>query len=90
MFLSIFSCALFIGFSTSAAIAEAVNEPVASCRNIPGDAGWPAPAAWNLLNTAVGGRLIATNPIAHVCHNPTFSEADCASLTQQWDVPELL
>lgn len=79
-----------MGLSASAAVTEAVNEPAASCRNIPGDAGWPVPAAWNLLNTAVGGRLITTNPIAHVCHEPTFSEADCDSLTQQWDVPGLL
>lgn len=39
-----------------------------SCRYLPGDQGWPSEESWARLNTTVGGRLLVTNPVAHVCH----------------------
>ncbi|KAI1083473.1 FAD-binding domain-containing protein [Whalleya microplaca] len=68
-------------------IASVLNE---TCRYIPGDAGWPTSLTWQSLNHTVGGRLIATHPIAHVCHDPTYSETECANLRSQWDVPALM
>ncbi|KAF9774840.1 hypothetical protein IL306_007126 [Fusarium sp. DS 682] len=46
-------------------------------RNLPTDASWPSVSEWNDLNTTVGGRLIATIPLAVVCHDPNFDEAKC-------------
>ncbi|KAH8807209.1 hypothetical protein F5884DRAFT_730846 [Xylogone sp. PMI_703] len=82
MSLSITYLSLFV------ALASGSASP--TCKNIPGDEGWPSPAAWDALNATVGGRLIATVPAAHVCHDPTFSSAECASLAQQWDDPVAL
>ena len=54
------------------------------CRNIPGDAGWPATKEWQKLNSTVGGRLVATVPLGHVCHTAgvfgAFDEKKCADL----------
>jgi hypothetical protein len=51
---------------------------------MPGDDGWPTTYQWNQLNTTVQGRLIATNPISHVCHNPTYDEQACNALRAAW------
>ncbi|KAF9740453.1 hypothetical protein PMIN03_010243 [Paraphaeosphaeria minitans] len=54
------------------------------CKTIPGDAAWPKKDAWDILNSTVNGRLIATVPVAHVCHTSgTYSgydETACADL----------
>ena len=64
-----------------------------SCRNIPGDVGWPDQADWVLLNETVGGRLIATIPQASVCHtSPYFdyNETACEALAAGWDLAKTL
>ena len=58
-----------------------------TCRYIPGDDGWPAESDWAQLNATVGGRLIATDPLAHVCHTPTVDEAACDALKTPIDWP---
>ncbi|KAJ5956778.1 hypothetical protein N7501_011057 [Penicillium viridicatum] len=70
-------------------IAKVIPRGSASCRYIPGDAGWPTENQWQALNVTVGGRLLATNPIAHVCHDPAYSAADCESLQEAWGTPNL-
>ncbi|GAB1314564.1 FAD-dependent isoamyl alcohol oxidase [Madurella fahalii] len=54
------------------------------CRYIPGDAGWPSRRDWARLNATVGGRLIATVPLAHVCHKvgpfAAYDEGACEDL----------
>jgi hypothetical protein len=56
------------------------------CRNIPRDVGWPSWRDWALLNTTVGGHLIATRPLAHVCHKSgpfaAYDRAACEKLGQ--------
>ncbi|KAH6612777.1 hypothetical protein B0J18DRAFT_441027 [Chaetomium sp. MPI-SDFR-AT-0129] len=69
-------------------VAAAVASPAphqSTCRNIPGDARWPKSAEWDRLNATVDGRLIATVPIAQVCHDPTFSPEECAQVEGQWN-----
>jgi len=64
-----------------------------SCRNIPGDAGWPRQVDWAHLNKTVGGRLIATIPQASVCHtSPYFdyNETACEALAAGWDLAKTL
>lgn len=51
-----------------------------TCRSIPGDATWPSAEDWSRLNTTVNGRLSATVPLGHVCHDPTYNETQCAEL----------
>ncbi|KXX75975.1 Bifunctional solanapyrone synthase [Madurella mycetomatis] len=56
------------------------------CRYIPGDAGWPSRRDWARLNATVGGRLIATVPVAHVCHKTgpfsAYDEGACEDLVE--------
>lgn len=56
------------------------------CKAIPGDAAWPKKDAWNKLNSTVGGRLIETVPVAHVCHTgggfSGYNETACADLQE--------
>ncbi|KAI1877748.1 hypothetical protein JX265_003756 [Neoarthrinium moseri] len=66
-----------------------------NCRTIPGDASWPGQSIWDRLNETVGGKLIATVPIAAPCHktlygepNGLFDEDACAALRDNWFLPE--
>ena len=61
----------------------------ASCKNIPGDDGWPSQSEWAQLNETVRGRLIATVPQASVCHlepYKNFDETACETLRGSWNV----
>ena len=60
-----------------------------SCKCMPGDACWPSIEDWNALNSSIGGKLVATVPIGSPCHDPTYVEAECLSLQQQWFMPEI-
>ncbi|KAK5992006.1 Bifunctional decalin synthase calF [Cladobotryum mycophilum] len=63
----------------------------ASCKPIPGDTTWPTQTDWAKLNQTVGGRLIATVPLANVCHTAgisNYNAAACATLKTQWDLPQ--
>ncbi|KAI8633358.1 FAD binding domain protein [Xylariaceae sp. FL1651] len=63
------------------------------CKNIPGDANWPSQDQWASLNKTIGGKLIATVPLASVCHSEgTFArlnESACDTLKGQWDYSEV-
>lgn len=69
-----------------ATAATAWSQAEQMCRYIPGDAGWPAQSNWQRLNATVGGRLTATVPLAHVCHDsglfPAYNETACAALEE--------
>ena len=56
------------------------------CRCISGDSCWPTESEWNLLNTTVGGRLIATSMLADVCHDPNYNATACNDLIEAWDL----
>ncbi|KAL2195083.1 hypothetical protein P885DRAFT_41417 [Corynascus similis CBS 632.67] len=57
------------------------------CKCFPGDACWPSASAWNTLNETVGGRLIATVPLAQACHDPNYDPARCQTLRDGWQNP---
>lgn len=62
-----------------------------TCRCFPGDDCWPTEYEWNLFNQTLGGKLIATKPIASVCHLDQFAAYDarkCADLQSVWGFPE--
>ncbi|RDW61691.1 putative isoamyl alcohol oxidase [Aspergillus mulundensis] len=75
--------------ATAALLLSATAASASSdCHCLPGDACWPSPAQWQSLNSTVGGRLIATTPIGAVCHDPTYDEAACARLQEDWNLPQ--
>ena len=66
------------------------------CRSIPGDDSWPGESDWKALNQTVNGKLIATVPIAAVCHSTVleksgdeslYDEEACAALRDNWFFP---
>ncbi|KAK3689262.1 putative FAD-dependent isoamyl alcohol oxidase [Podospora appendiculata] len=80
--LTAFGAVFFLGGRVDAAA-------VASCRNIPGDPGWPSLADWAQLNKTVHGQLIGTVPQASVCHTGPYSDYDetaCQALRDGWDL----
>lgn len=68
------------------ALAQRPSSP--TCRFLPEDEGWPSHQEWSKLNATVGGRLIATIPLASVCHDPNFNETECAALAAGWALPQ--
>lgn len=58
------------------------------CKVLPGDASWPSDPTWSALNETVQGRLIKTESLASICHDPTFEASQCAALTAVWDLPQ--
>ncbi|KAJ7880121.1 hypothetical protein B0H13DRAFT_2542387 [Mycena leptocephala] len=63
----------------------------ASCRCYPDDACWPTATEWSSLNTTIGGRLVATVPLAAACHDDqwvTYDNATCTALQNSWLDPE--
>ncbi|KAI8950474.1 FAD/FMN-containing isoamyl alcohol oxidase MreA [Xylaria longipes] len=62
------------------------------CRCSPGDKCWPSASVWDAFNATIGGRLIATTPLAAPCHNSAFGLYDaieCANLQAAWLTPDL-
>jgi hypothetical protein len=61
-----------------------------SCRCFPEDPCWPELEEWQSFNKTLGGKLIATVPIASVCHTNTsvpYDEAKCEALKAEWFFP---
>ena len=62
------------------------------CRCFPGDKCWPTAQTWSAFNSTINGRLIATIPLAAVCHNNAFipyNAAQCADLRAAWFEPQV-
>ncbi|KAK4177085.1 putative oxidase [Triangularia setosa] len=62
-----------------------------NCKNIPGDSLWPGDFEWSALNKTLGGRLVASVPLAAVCHHEPFNiydEERCNAAKEAWDRPE--
>lgn len=75
-----------IGALTFAAVTT-ITAATPSCRYIPGDARWPKDHEWTSLNHTVHGHLIRTVPVGHVCHDPTYNDAQCTELKAKWGDP---
>ena len=58
------------------------------CYCFPGEPCWPTTSSWNNFNSTVGGRLIATTPIAAVCHGEAYNADRCNQLKDNWFLPE--
>lgn len=64
---------------------------VSQCKVFPGDADWPSPLAWNVLNLLSGGALIKTIPLAASCYKDwqEYNETECEYITNNWSDPHL-
>ncbi|KAI0392954.1 hypothetical protein F5Y17DRAFT_467215 [Xylariaceae sp. FL0594] len=73
--------------------AVTVTAHVPQCKNIPGDPNWPSQRVWARLNETLGGKLIATVPLASVCHShgtfARYNESACTALQGQWDYSQV-
>lgn len=58
-----------------------------ACRCFPGDSCWPTEKTWEQLNKTVGGRLIATVPLATPCHGDDYDELQCQNIRDTWHLP---
>ncbi len=81
-----FACSFLLLVRPGATRLSAQNEEnrPPACRYMPGDAAWPSANAWRELNATVGGRLIATVPLAAPCHDPTYDAQQCAAIKSNW------
>jgi hypothetical protein len=65
---------------------HALDATNSNCRVLPSDHDWPGPAKWAALNETLRGKLIASVPLAIVCHDgPHYNEAACTTLRDGWD-----
>jgi hypothetical protein len=67
------------------------TEPVADCKCFPGDNCWPTAEEWSEFNSTIGGKLIATVPLAAACHDDewaTYDNATCTKTQNAWLDPE--
>ncbi|RAL67215.1 hypothetical protein DID88_007990 [Monilinia fructigena] len=65
------------------------NQAICCC--LPGYDCWPAPEVWAHFNQSLGGKLIATKPLASSCHlDPfeTYNEENCAIIQAKWSLAE--
>ncbi|TKX25719.1 FAD-binding domain-containing protein 12 [Elsinoe australis] len=82
---------LALSVSSVPVLAAPASTNSSACRCFPGDACWPSTQVWQGLNQTVGGRLVATVPLAAPCHDSVFSTYDnatCANLQAEWLEPE--
>lgn len=80
----------FQPLSPRSALPDKLHGGPTQCLCFPGDTCWPEEQDWNEFNATLGGRLIATIPIASACHDSSFmpynAEA-CAELRSAWNNP---
>ncbi|OAA67716.1 FAD-binding, type 2 [Akanthomyces lecanii RCEF 1005] len=69
------AAATLLGSAYGAALQT--TNATSHCRCRPSDPCWPSQSQWASLNASVSGRLIAVQPVAHVCHNPGYDAAAC-------------
>ncbi|OQE42363.1 hypothetical protein PENCOP_c004G01683 [Penicillium coprophilum] len=83
-------CFLFSIATVVCGLSIENNAASFTCRCMPQDACWPVDYIWARFNETVDGKLIATVPIASVCHIDSFTPYDqsqCAQLQSNWGFP---
>ncbi|KAI0911768.1 isoamyl alcohol oxidase [Ustulina deusta] len=86
------SKSLFAMFIASLGVCQSTTNSTDSnaiCKCIPGDRFWPSAKTWADFNTTIGGKLVTPTQLAVVCHNPSYDEAACAYIQEQWTSPFL-
>ncbi|KAF9975822.1 hypothetical protein BGZ73_000363 [Actinomortierella ambigua] len=77
---------LFAGIPTTAApenpVPDVAARPRLRCKCLPNQPCWPSGPTWTAFNSTVGGRLIATTPVARECHPPHYDKAKCEEIVE--------
>lgn len=85
--------AALLGIAWAAVSHLLSNTSGSSCRCFPGDPCWPSSAQWSSFNASIGGKLVATVPIASPCHDTfpgvSYDAEACAAIRASWDDPAL-
>ncbi|KAG0236152.1 hypothetical protein BGW42_004036 [Actinomortierella wolfii] len=79
---ALFANIKFIAAEPSDYDAFGGTRPNSQCRCLPDLPCWPSTSVWSSFNETVGGRLIATYPVARECHDPFYDEAKCSEIKQ--------
>jgi hypothetical protein len=82
-----FLAAALLAVGSQADDVNATSLGLVKCKCFPGDVCWPSSSDWNSLNQTVGGRLIATVPLAQACHDPNYDPVRCQALRDGWKNP---
>ncbi|KAK4240145.1 hypothetical protein C8A03DRAFT_13478 [Achaetomium macrosporum] len=82
-----FAAAALFAAGTLAGLSDATASDRTKYKCFPGDACWPSSCDWDKLNQTVSGRLIATVPLAHPCHEPSYDPLRCLALQNSWQDP---
>lgn len=85
---------LSLAFLAALAPGVVAGDESGACKCFPGDECWPSTSEWSSFNETLGGKLIATIPLAAVCHDasnthpdwPAYDEGACSKLQQRWYV----
>lgn len=76
---------------TKTPIITSINNE-SQCHCFPGDLCWPSTEQWAAFNSSLGGKLIATRPLASPCHLndgiSAYNEKDCERLREKWMLPQ--
>ncbi|KAL3450831.1 hypothetical protein BJX65DRAFT_322349 [Aspergillus insuetus] len=64
-------------------VAQSPANAAPACYCQPGQACWPTEASWRALNSTIGGNLVDVKPLAYVCHDPDYDEAQCALIRSE-------
>ncbi|KAJ5726288.1 FAD linked oxidase N-terminal [Penicillium malachiteum] len=74
------------GFQSDSTSANA--DASGKCRLLPGDKAWPSESTWSELDSALGGALIKTVPLAASCYPswPEYDSAKCTDVGDDWEV----
>ena len=66
LLISLFVCRALI--SSNGIVHQSPLTLSTSCRNVPGDPGYPTNEQWDTLNSTVLGRLVKVVPFVEFCH----------------------
>ncbi|KAK5678744.1 hypothetical protein LTS10_009188 [Elasticomyces elasticus] len=91
--LTLLGPSLCLAFSLTSQVSSLFESRAASsnCRCYPGDACWPTKADWTAFNKTIGGKLVATVPLAAPCHDDVYAaynNATCTQLQAGWLEPQ--
>ncbi|KUJ07710.1 FAD binding domain-containing protein [Mollisia scopiformis] len=90
-FLQAFVLFIILRSTLAHTLGRSQNGSVSDCRCFPVDQCWPTAAEWAAFNETIDGKLIATVPIASICHHDSFAPYDagkCEQLQEDWLLPQ--
>lgn len=79
--------ALITVYVVAISSARYIANSSAECRCMPTDNCWPTAKEWTHFNASLGGKLIATVPLASSCHGSNYDASTCQYVQNHWNQP---